>query len=114
LVTADVTFRRRNAAFVSITRSRGWTYVSGIRTGARELAAELDGILTDYPRLKFRFPAQVELDRRRKILASDDELLERQNQVLEELFSTNRDLLIEKIRSDPDLAEAIRRELTGQ
>jgi superfamily I DNA and RNA helicase len=114
LVTSDVTFRRRNAAFVSITRSRGWTYVSGVGSGANELNAELRAILGDYPQLKFRYPAQVELERRRKILASDDDDLARQNELLEGLFSTDRDLLIEKIRSNPELAEIIRQELNKQ
>jgi superfamily I DNA and RNA helicase len=96
---------------VSITRSRGWTYVSGVGGGAREIAAELSAILDDYPELKFRYPEQVELERRRKILASDDDEMVRQNELLEELLTSNRELLIEKIRSDPDLVEALRKEL---
>jgi superfamily I DNA and RNA helicase len=112
-VTSDATFRRRNAAFVSITRSRGWTYVSGMGAGAEELGRELAAILRDYPKLIFTYPEQVDLDRRRKILASDGDELQRINETLDEVLTSNKELLIEKLKSDPEMVRILRQQFGG-
>lgn len=107
VVPRDATFRSRNALFVAITRSRGWTYVCGVGEKADELRSEFDCIFNDYPYLKFSYPSPEELKRRRIILSRNDAEIQKKHAVLEEVIATDKELLIEMLKSNPDLLQQI-------
>ncbi|WP_081862938.1 DEAD/DEAH box helicase [Azospirillum argentinense] len=109
-VPRDATFRSRNALFVGITRSRGWTYVSGVGDRANEMRHEFECIFNDYPHLKFSYPSPEDLKRRRIILSRDDAEIQKKQAVLEEVIATDKELLIEMLRSNPELLQQIVKE----
>lgn len=107
VVPGDATFRMRNALFVGMTRSRGWTYLSGLNIGAVNLKAELDSLMERYPTLEFTYPPEEELRRRRIILNKDDGDISRKQTLISEMMSTDEELLIEMLRSNPELMKKI-------
>ena len=48
--------QNRNRAFTSITRSKAWVRITGVGKGMEKAKDEIDRILADQPRFKFRFP----------------------------------------------------------
>lgn len=103
----NASLRSRNAVFVSITRSRGYCYVSGHGPRIDALKVEYDSILRDYPKFKFTFPNKEELSRRRVILNKTDNEMDRAQRQIEELMSKNQELLIETLRLNPDFLNKI-------
>jgi len=102
----DSPFRARNALFVAITRARGWCYISGHGNAMNELESEIKAILADYPRFKFQQPSDEDVKRRRVILFRQDESeVQRKDKFLDDIIQNNRELLIEKIRHNPDILE---------
>jgi len=55
----DTTFRARNALFMAMTRSRGWTYLSGVGQSMQDLVEEIDAIKSYYPQFRFVYPNTV-------------------------------------------------------
>jgi superfamily I DNA and RNA helicase len=108
VVARGVTFRERNSAFMALTRSRGWTYVTGIGGLAGELNEELERVLSDYPELRFVYPDEDTLQRRRNILLENDDEIEKASDTINELLEHKEDLLIEMIRANPDILKKIR------
>jgi superfamily I DNA and RNA helicase len=51
--------KRRNILFTAITRSRGWTYISGVGPGMVQVTAEIDAIRADDFSLKFHYPTRA-------------------------------------------------------
>ncbi len=107
VVVGDATFRMRNALFVGMTRSRGWTYMSGLSGGAGALKAELDSLLSSYPVLQFAYPSVEELRRRRIILNKDDGDIAKKQAVLSEMMVSDEELLIEMLKNNPELLKKI-------
>ncbi|BAP54522.1 hypothetical protein THII_0225 [Thioploca ingrica] len=106
---SDSLFRARNALFVAITRARGWCYLSGHGNAMNELENEIKSILADYPCFKFQQPSDEEVRRRRSILSrQDDNETQKKDEFLDNIIQHDRDLLIEKIRHNPDILEAIK------
>lgn len=106
---SDSLFRARNALFVAITRARGWCYLSGHGNAMNELENEIRSILADYPRFKFQQPSDEEVRRRRSILSrQDDNETQKKDEFLDNIIQNDRELLIEKIRHNPDILEAIK------
>jgi len=103
----DASLRARNALFVAITRSRGWVRLSGHGRGAKEMQDEISKILADYPRFKFRFPSESSIARSRVILSTNDKIIEKKQSQLDELIGELPELLIERIKSDPELLKKI-------
>ncbi|RSK51146.1 DEAD/DEAH box helicase [Hymenobacter rigui] len=103
----NTSFRSRNAAFVSITRSRGYCYISGNGRRINELAEEIRHISNDYPRFNFKFPSEEELKRRRVILNKAENEIEKSQRQIDELISKNPEILIETLRQNPDLLSKI-------
>jgi superfamily I DNA and RNA helicase len=106
LVVNDITFRMKNAAFVALTRSRGWTYVSGVGNTTAMLNQEIENLLLEYPRVSFIFPKIVDLERRRRILRTDEAKLQQLGEVLAEL-ADYPDLIVEALRSNPGLRDVV-------
>tara|TARA_R110002072_G_scaffold45105_5_gene125704 strand:+ start:3117 stop:5273 length:2157 start_codon:yes stop_codon:yes gene_type:complete len=50
--------KRRNILFTAITRSRGWTYITGVGAGMEKITAEIDAIRRDNFSLKFHYPTR--------------------------------------------------------
>lgn len=57
----------RSFAFVSITRAKGWCFISGYGPDMRLFRKEYESIMEDYPRFKFNFPSLKELEEIRQI-----------------------------------------------
>lgn len=112
-VVEDMTFRARNALFVAITRSRGWTYVSGIGEAMTSLEKEIYGIKASYPQFRFIYPKEDAIARNRLILTTDDQIAEKDQEDVQRVVGDprKRAMLIEALKSDPelrnDLKEAI-------
>ena len=70
----------RNRAFTAISRSKAWVRISGVGSGMRRAADEIERILADIPKFRFEFPDMENLrkldavtrQRRRKRMLSDD------------------------------------------
>jgi len=102
-VITDKTYKMRNAIFVSITRSRGWCYISGNGPAIESLEAEFDSIIKDYPKFIFTFPDSDQIERKMTILQSTKDI-ERADQEIDSLLSDEayRALLLERLYQDPD------------
>ncbi|GGH41082.1 hypothetical protein GCM10007423_36650 [Dyadobacter endophyticus] len=107
-VINDLTARMRNAIFVSITRSRGWCYLSGNGRGTDELEEEITQIVKDSPAFKFIFPNEAQIQRKLVIIQSTKNV-EKADKEIDALLSddTFRALLIEKIAQNPELVKDI-------
>jgi superfamily I DNA and RNA helicase len=94
-VTADSTFRKRNAFFVSLTRSRGWCYITGVGENMDRLKKEITAIKSDIPKFIYERPSDDLIARRRFILAKTDNSIETDQALLEKIARNNPDLLKE-------------------
>lgn len=107
-VITDKTYKMRNAMFVSITRSRGWCYISGNGPGIEFLEDEFNSIIQDYPRFIFTFPNEAQIERKMTIIQSSNNV-EKADSEIDTLLSDDayRALLLERIASDPALLKEI-------
>ncbi|MBN7769032.1 ATP-binding domain-containing protein [Marinobacter daepoensis] len=97
-VTPDPTFRKRNAFFVSVTRSRGWCYITGLNCdGMQEIVGEIQAIIQDIPVFKYTRPEDDVIRRRRMILSKPDDETEKMAKLLKELEKNHPDLLREHL-----------------
>lgn len=101
----DTTFNARNALFVSITRSRGWCFISGNGKYSSVLEKEFKEIIKDYPKFKFSFPYEDDIKRRLKIIKSNKPNLEKINKDIDKILQdkTYKALLMQKIKQDETL-----------
>lgn len=53
----------RNRAFTSISRSRAWVRITGIGDNMRQAKEEIERVLADQPRFKFKFPNMAAIRR---------------------------------------------------
>jgi len=102
-VIEDKTFHARNALFVAITRSRGWTYVTGVGDSTGILNQEIEQIKLNYPKFRFTYPAKSEIARHRVIIAANDRLTEKAQ---EDAIRMTEDplafaVLVETLKSNP-------------
>ncbi|MFO0864614.1 MAG: ATP-binding domain-containing protein [Gemmataceae bacterium] len=72
--------RLRNILFTAITRSRAWVRICGVGDLMTELKEEIDHVVSDNYRLKFRIPTPPELARMRTI--NRDRTPEEKNRIL--------------------------------
>jgi len=99
----DVTFRARNFLFVSITRARGWCYVSGTGRYMEALASEMRDVLADYPDFRFEFPDDSDIKRRRLIMSVPDDSTRVAQATLDKIFQENPELFDEFYRQRREL-----------
>ena len=104
----DTSYRNRNALFVSITRSRGWCYISGTGIALTKLSEEANCIIKNNLKFDFIYPDNNTLERNRKKIQQSDYIKEDK---INELFDEYEDLLIDKLKNDPDLWEKIQKQI---
>jgi superfamily I DNA and RNA helicase len=100
----------RNAAFVSITRTRGWCYLYGHGVGMDSLEKEINSIIQDYPKFNFVFPNEDQIKRKLTIIQSQKDV-EKADKEIDNLFSDDayRALLLERITKDPSFLQDIKK-----
>lgn len=110
-VISDSTLRERNALFVSITRTRGWCFVTGNGEDAVVLKKEIDAIEMDYPKFEFDFPSESDYTRRLKIISESDKVLIKKEKSIDDILKEEGALalLIEKAKGDPETYEKLKK-----
>lgn len=108
-IISSYSFRGRSAAFVSITRSRGWTFLYGAGEKMNTLKAEFDKIKTTYPVFDFEYPNEEDILRRRIILKKSATEIERAENQLDKLIEENEELLIEVLKNHPELLKKLKK-----
>lgn len=110
-VISDSTLRERNALFVSITRTRGWCFVTGNGEDAVVLKKEIDAIEKDYPKFEFDFPSESDYTRRLKIISESDKVLIKKEKSIDDILKEEGALalLIEKAKGDPETYEKLKK-----
>jgi len=100
-VVNDITFNSRNALFVSITRSRGWCFISGNGKNGEKLKKEINNIIKNYPKFEFNFPDENDRQRILKIINSKKDL-ERAEKEIDKILKdeTLKALLLEKLKQE--------------
>jgi superfamily I DNA and RNA helicase len=113
IITSDL--RLRNSLFVSITRSRGWTYLTGSGNTAT-IEDEIAQLESKYPKFEFEFPKKSDIERRAQIISREDN---KENRIIDEnmdkilLDGKNIALLIEKAKDNPASLELLKKLLNG-
>lgn len=108
-ITRDL--RLRNSVFVSITRSRGWTYLSGVGKESEIIQGEINEIENNYPFFRFTFPSDKDYQRRLQIISREDNMENRQvEKTMDKILldEKNLALLLEKAKDDPTVMERIK------
>jgi len=100
--------KRRNVLFTAITRSRAWTYVSGVGSSFAKIESEIRDIQAAEYQLKFHYPTQQAAQR---LAASSDlpTLKESEDAILQDLRSVLRKTREQNIAWD-DLPEDVKRD----
>lgn len=88
---------RRNRAFASISRSKGWVRITGVGRYMAVAQEEIGKILQDIPRFKFRFP---DIEQLRRLDASETSRRRRE-------VRTAKELMQKIIGLDDDALEAL-------
>lgn len=110
----NASFRSRNAVFVSVTRSRGYCYISANGPRAIELGQEIARIEEDYPKFRFAFPSEEDINRRRVILKKAENEVERTQRQVDELILKNSEILIETLKQNPELLSKLFKDDTNK
>lgn len=112
-VISDSTLRERNAIFVSITRTRGWCFITENGADAIILKNEIDAIENDYPKFEFDFPSESDYTRRLKIISESDKVLSKKEKSIDDILKEEGALalLIEKAKGNPETYEKLKRML---
>ncbi|GAB0175342.1 MAG: DEAD/DEAH box helicase [Candidatus Altimarinota bacterium] len=100
-VIANATYVARGSFFVSVTRSRGWCYISGNGDFIDKLGLEINKIISDYPKFKFSFPNPESLQRRLNLINNSDKA-EKVDEQIDLLFSdeVSKSVLMERLLKD--------------
>lgn len=99
-VTSDFTFSKRNSFFVSVTRSRGWCYISGVGANMEALSIEIVAIQQSLPKFSYVRPTDEQIARRRLILSQSDSKAEKAQEQLARIANENPDLFREFIENE--------------
>jgi superfamily I DNA and RNA helicase len=75
--------KRRNAAFVAMTRAKGWLRVSGLGQSAQKFKVEAQAAISNIPSLVFTYPSTEELINIKRDLSQDS--TERAESALDDL-----------------------------
>lgn len=108
----DKKFRKRNALFVSITRSLGWCSITGHGQMMQKLESEYSKTLENYPNFIINVNNIDSINSRKQILLTDDKVLEKAEESLDELLNKHSDLLLEKLSQDEDFIKKLTRRLS--
>lgn len=99
-VTYDATFRKRNSFFVSVTRTRGWCYITGVGDGMVNLINEITELQKDLPKFKYKRPNDDLIARRRLLLSKLDNETESDQIKLQKIAKNNPELFREFIQQN--------------
>jgi len=105
-VINDSSLTARNAFFASLTRSRGWCYITGNSDSMLILKDEIDAIKNDFPFFNFVRPDD-------KKIASVNKLINTSSKEIKELeksfdkLKENPELLLQELKNNPDLMQYI-------
>lgn len=108
LAYTDTSYRNRNALFVAITRSRGWCYISGTGLAIQKLTDEAEHIINNKMKFDFIYPDSNILERNRRKLQQPNHQKEEE---IDDFFIENEELVINKLKNDPDLWEKLKQRL---
>ncbi|WP_299791434.1 ATP-binding domain-containing protein [uncultured Shewanella sp.] len=100
-VSSDITLRARNAFFASVTRSRGWCYITGHGQFMEVLEKEINSITADFPYFKFTRPSNEKVNNVRELLSKSDKEIERAERDIQSALS-NPELLLETLKNNPE------------
>lgn len=98
-VPSDYSFSKRNSFFVSVTRSRGWCYISGVGEKMGLLSEEIKKIQEGLPKFSYVRPSDELIARRRLILSKSDSSMEKTQEQLAKIATENPDLFREFVES---------------
>jgi len=101
---------RRNRAFTAFSRSKAWLRLSGSGDVMSRVAGELQVILDDVPRLKFKFPNMDDI-RIRKLDAAETTKRKRAVTQSKNAMQSLLAVDIEALGEDPELLAKLRRKL---
>lgn len=93
---------KRNLAFISITRAKGWCFITGTGENCELFQVEYDKIFKDFPTFKFKYPDENYLKEIQKItyITSDNEVYR--------TTMENKDIIFNNmIQQDPDMLKAL-------
>ncbi|MFV5348475.1 DEAD/DEAH box helicase [Acinetobacter soli] len=105
-VINDSSLTARNAFFASLTRSRGWCYITGNSSSMLTLKEEIEAIKSDFPFFNFIRPDD-------KKIASVNKLIHTSSKEIKELeksfdrLKENPELLLQELKNNPDLMKYI-------
>ena len=119
----DRIIQARDMAFTSMTRTKGWLYITGIGPVMKELFEEIENILNMYPELVFRIPDiskirrhldNIEYEKRRKRIEKSVDKLRESLSMIEKAKGA-KDLpkdIVEKMKKTVKDAEEINKDGT--
>jgi superfamily I DNA and RNA helicase len=97
----------RNRAFASITRSKAWVRITGTGGNMGKATDEINRILADLPRFKFKFPDMKKIRR----LDAEDSYRRRKvataNNAVDVLVKTETEALAALVSNKPEVREAL-------
>jgi superfamily I DNA and RNA helicase len=103
--------RLRNILFTGVTRSRAWVRICGVGAGMALLQKEIDHVVSDGYKLKFRVPTAAELQKMRRInrdrTAQEKGKIRKAERSIEEIIDLVKQGLISP-EAMPQLRELIR------
>lgn len=105
-VVEDASLRARNAFFASLTRSRGFCYITGHSNNMDILKLEIDQIKRDFPNFGFVRPSDNKIAYVRQLIHTSSEEFNAIEKSLDKLKS-NPELLLQELRNNPELAKYI-------
>lgn len=113
-VSASQQRQSRNFMFISITRSKGWVYLSTVGSVQEKFSDEMEKIEENLPNMKFIFPSEDKLKELAKIdfLTNNPTarlLNEDVNKLKNAIYSGKEELLKQLFDLDPDLKTSLKK-----
>lgn len=95
---------KRNLAFISITRAKGWCFITGSGKNCDLFKVEYDKIFKHFPVFKFKYPEEEYLKEIQRItyITTDSELYK--------TTMENKDMMLNMLDQDPEMLKALLRE----
>lgn len=93
--------KKRNLAFISITRAKGWCFLTGTGENCCLFEQEYNKIFEYFPKLKFKYPSEEYLNQIQNInyITRDDELYKTTKE--------KKDFMLDILKQDPNLIKTL-------
>ena len=105
-VINDSSLTARNAFFASLTRSRGWCYITGNSSSMDILKNEIEAIKNDFPFFNFIRPDDKKIASVNKLIHTSSKEIKELEKSFEKL-KENPELLLQELKNNPDLMKYI-------